>query len=364
NGTTTDFDGNFTLTNIKKGDKIVFSYIGFKDETLTYENQTTVTITLQENQQELKDVVVIGYGTVKKKDATGSVSTITSKDFNKGTVVTAENLLNGKVAGVSINTGGGAPGSGAEIRIRGGSSLLASNDPLIVIDGLPISNSGVSGSTSVLSSINPNDIESFTVLKDASATAIYGSRASNGVILITTKKGSKELTVDYNFQYGSGKKFNDIDIFSAQDYRNLINDIGTPQQIAMLGTANTDWQEAIYRRTDFVDNNLSIKGNLFKTIPTRLSLGNTYQEGLRLTNNFNRNSLSVSMNPSFFENHLKLNINANYTNQKNRFADGVEGAAIRFDPTQPIYDDTNPSGFFEYITGYNNGNAVYANPSI
>ena len=364
NGTTTDFDGNFTLTNIKKGDKIVFSYIGFKDETVTYENQTTVTITLQENQQELKDVVVIGYGTVKKKDATGSVSTITSKDFNKGTVVTAENLLNGKVAGVSINTGGGAPGSGAEIRIRGGSSLLASNDPLIVIDGLPISNSGVSGSTSVLSSINPNDIESFTVLKDASATAIYGSRASNGVILITTKKGSKELTVDYNFQYGSGKKFNDIDIFSAQDYRNLINDIGTPQQIAMLGTANTDWQEAIYRRTDFVDNNLSIKGNLFKTIPTRLSLGNTYQEGLRLTNNFNRNSLSVSMNPSFFENHLKLNINANYTNQKNRFADGVEGAAIRFDPTQPIYDDTNPSGFFEYITGYNNGNAVYANPSI
>lgn len=364
NGTTTDFDGNFTLTNIKKGDKIVFSYIGFKDETLTYENQTTVTITLQENQQELKDVVVIGYGIVKKKDATGSVSTITSKDFNKGTVVTAENLLNGKVAGVSINTGGGAPGSGAEIRIRGGSSLLASNDPLIVIDGLPISNSGVSGSTSVLSSINPNDIESFTVLKDASATAIYGSRASNGVILITTKKGSKELTVDYNFQYGSGKKFNDIDIFSAQDYRNLINDIGTPQQIAMLGTANTDWQEAIYRRTDFVDNNLSIKGNLFKTIPTRLSLGNTYQEGLRLTNNFNRNSLSVSMNPSFFENHLKLNINANYTNQKNRFADGVEGAAIRFDPTQPIYDDTNPSGFFEYITGYNNGNAVYANPSI
>ncbi|MBV2196387.1 MAG: SusC/RagA family TonB-linked outer membrane protein [Flavobacterium sp.] len=363
-GTTTDFDGNFVLTNIQKGERIQFSYIGFKNEDIVYDSQTNITIKLFEDQKELKDVVVIGYGTVKKKDATGSVSTISSKDFNKGTVVTAENLLNGKIAGVSINTGGGAPGSGAEIRIRGGSSLLASNDPLIVIDGLPISNIGVSGATSVLSSINPNDIESFTVLKDASATAIYGSRASNGVILITTKKGSKELTVDYNFQYGSGKKFNDIDIFSAQDYRNLINDIGTPQQIAMLGTANTDWQEAIYRRTDFVDNNLSIKGNLFKTIPTRLSLGNTYQEGLRLTNNFNRNSLSVSMNPSFFENHLKLNINANYTNQKNRFADGVEGAAIRFDPTQPIYDPSNPSGFFEYITGFNNGSAVYANPSI
>ena len=364
NGTTTDFDGNFTLTNIKKGEKISFSYIGFTDETLIYENQKTITITLKEDQRELKDVVVIGYGTVKKKDATGSVSTINSKDFNKGTVVTAENLLNGKVAGLSINTGGGAPGSGAEIRIRGGSSLLASNDPLIVIDGLPISNSGVAGSTSVLSSINPNDIESFTVLKDASATAIYGSRASNGVILITTKKGSKELTVDYNFQYGSGKKFNKIDVFSSQDYRDLINNIGTANQISMLGNANTDWQEAIYRRTDFVDNNLSLKGNLFKIIPTRVSIGNTYQEGLRLTNNFNRNSFSLSMNPSFFDNYLKLNVNTNYTNQKNRFADGVEGAAIRFDPTQPIYDDTNPSGFFEYITGYNSGSPVYANPSI
>lgn len=364
NGTTTDFDGNFTLSNVKKGDKILFSYIGFTDETVIYENQKTITVILQEDQKELKDVVVIGYGTVKKKDATGSVSTISSKDFNKGTVVTAENLLNGKVAGVSINTGGGAPGSGAEIRIRGGSSLLASNDPLIVIDGLPISNSGVAGSTSVLSSINPNDIESFTVLKDASATAIYGSRASNGVILITTKKGGKELTVDYNFQYGSGKKFNKIDVFSSQDYRDLINNIGTANQIAMLGNANTDWQEAIYRRTDFVDNNLSLKGNLFKIIPTRVSIGNTYQEGLRLTNNFNRNSFSLSMNPSFFDNYLKFNVNANYTNQKNRFADGVEGAAIRFDPTQPIYDDTNPSGFFEYITGYNSGSPVYANPSI
>ena len=364
NGTTTDFDGKFTISNIKTGDVITISYIGYKDQKITFNNQNNITITLQEDSKELKDVVVIGYGTVKKKDATGSVSTLSSKDFNKGTVVTAENLLNGKVAGVSINTGGGAPGSGAEIRIRGGSSLLASNDPLIVIDGLPISNSGAAGSTSVLSSINPNDIESFTVLKDASATAIYGSRASNGVILITTKKGSKELSVDYNFQYGSGKKFNDIDVFSAQDYRNLINNIGTPQQIAMLGDENTDWQDAIYRRTDFVDNNLSIKGNLFKKIPTRLSIGNTYQEGLRLTNNFNRNTVSVSLNPSFFDSHLKFNVNANYTNQKNRFADGVEGAAIRFDPTQPIYDASNPSGYFEYITGYNSGNAVYANPSI
>jgi iron complex outermembrane receptor protein len=363
--TATDFDGNFTLSNLKKGQKIKFSFIGFTSQTLVYENQSSIVIKLEEDLQELKDVVVIGYGAVKKKDATGSVTSISSKDFNKGSVVTAENLLNGKVAGVTINTGGGAPGSGAEIRIRGGSSLLASNDPLIVIDGLPISNSGNSGSTSVLSAINPNDIESFTILKDASATAIYGSRASNGVILITTKKGGKKLSVDYNFQYGSGKKFNDIDVFSGEEFRSLVLSRGNSVLINKLGTANTNWQDEIYRRTDFVDNNISLKGNFLNIIPTRVSFGNTYQEGLRLTNKFNRNSISVSMNPSFLNNHLKFNLNANYSNQKNRFADGVEGAAIRFDPTQPVYDPSNPSGYFEYITGYNaQGSAIYANPSI
>jgi iron complex outermembrane receptor protein len=363
--TATDFDGNFTLSNLKKGQKIKFSFIGFTSQTLVYENQSSIVIKLEEDLQELKDVVVIGYGAVKKKDATGSVTSISSKDFNKGSVVTAENLLNGKVAGVTINTGGGAPGSGAEIRIRGGSSLLASNDPLIVIDGLPISNSGNSGSTSVLSAINPNDIESFTILKDASATAIYGSRASNGVILITTKKGGKKLSVDYNFQYGSGKKFNDIDVFSGEEFRSLVLSRGNSVLINKLGTANTNWQDEIYRRTDFVDNNISLKGNFLNVIPTRVSFGNTYQEGLRLTNKFNRNSISVSMNPSFLNNHLKFNLNANYSNQKNRFADGVEGAAIRFDPTQPVYDPSNPSGYFEYITGYNaQGSAIYANPSI
>lgn len=363
--TATDFDGNFTLSNLKKGQKITFSFIGFTSQTLVYENQTSVTIRLLEDLQELKDVVVIGYGAVKKKDATGSVTSISSKDFNKGSVVTAENLLNGKVAGVTINTGGGAPGSGAEIRIRGGSSLLASNDPLIVIDGLPISNSGNTGSTSVLSAINPNDIESFTILKDASATAIYGSRASNGVILITTKKGGKKLSVDYNFQYGSGKKFNEIDVFSGEEFRALVSSRGNTAMSNKLGTANTNWQDEIYRRTDFVDNNISLKGNFLNIIPTRVSFGNTYQEGLRLTNKFNRNSISVSMNPSFLNNHLKFNVNANYSNQKNRFADGVEGAAIRFDPTQPVYDTTSPSGYFEYITGYNaQGSAIFANPSI
>jgi TonB-linked SusC/RagA family outer membrane protein len=367
NGTATDFDGRYTLSNVKKGDVITFTFIGFADGSATFTGQSTINISLSESASELDEVVVqVGYGTVKKKDATGSVSTVSSKDFNKGSVVTAENLFNGKVAGVTVNTSG-APGSGSEIRIRGGASLSASNDPLIVIDGLPITNTTNTGSTSILAAINPNDIESFTVLKDASATAIYGSRASNGVIIITTKKGSKKLAVDVNFQYGSGQVVKTVDVFSAEKFRDLIFeqypiDTGVPATDdtnagvrAMLGTANTNWQEAIYRKTDFVDSNVSIRGSLFDIIPTRLSFGNTYQEGLRLTNSFNRNTLALNMNPSFFDNHLNISLNANYTKENNRFADGVEGSALRMDPTQPVYDPASPyGGFFEYYNP-NNG---------
>ena len=352
-GTTTDFDGKYVLSNVTSGEVIEFSYVGFTTQDVPYASQKTINVSLEEETAKLDEVVLVGYGAVKKKDATGSVTQVTTKDFNKGANVTAESLLNGRVAGVTINQSG-APGSGSEIRIRGGSSLLASNDPLIVIDGLPVSNSTGEGATSILSSINPNDIESFTVLKDASATAIYGSRASNGVIIITTKRAGKNLQVDYNFQYGSGKKFNQVDVYNADQFRTIINTEfeGNAAIIGKLGSANTDWQDEIYRRTDFVDNNLSIKGNLFKTIPVRLSVGNTYQEGLRLTNKFNRNSVSLNLSPEFFENHLKFRIAANFTNQKNRFAAGVEGAAIRFDPTQPVYDAESPyDGFFEYRNG-------------
>ena len=352
-GTTTDFDGKYVLSNVTSGEVIEFSYVGFTTQDVPYASQKTINVSLEEETAKLDEVVLVGYGAVKKKDATGSVTQVTTKDFNKGANVTAESLLNGRVAGVTINQSG-APGSGSEIRIRGGSSLLASNDPLIVIDGLPVSNSTGEGATSILSSINPNDIESFTVLKDASATAIYGSRASNGVIIITTKRAGKNLQVDYNFQYGSGKKFNQVDVYNADQFRTIINTEfeGNAAVIGKLGSANTDWQDEIYRRTDFVDNNLSIKGNLFKTIPVRLSVGNTYQEGLRLTNKFNRNSVSLNLSPEFFENHLKFRIAANFTNQKNRFAAGVEGAAIRFDPTQPVYDAESPyDGFFEYRNG-------------
>jgi len=296
----------------------------------------------------LQEVVVqVGYGTVKKKDATGSTTVIAAKDFNKGANVTTENLLNGRIAGVTVNTSG-APGSGSEIRIRGGASLNASNDPLIVIDGLPIANTTTAGSTSFLASLNPNTVESITVLKDASATAIYGSRASNGVILITTKKGGKKLSVDYNFQYGSGKLVKTVDVFGADQFREVIED-KYPSLVPTLGNANTNWQEEIYRRTDFVDNSVTIKGNLFNAIPSRLTIGNTYQEGLRLTNDFNRNTVSLALAPSMFKDHLKIKVNANYTNEKNRFAPRVEGSALSFDPTQPVYDAASQfGGFFEY----------------
>ncbi|POS02657.1 iron complex outermembrane receptor protein [Flavobacterium croceum DSM 17960] len=356
NGTITDSEGRFKLTKIKNGDVISFSSVGYKKQTIVFSNQGSVTIKLEEEANTLQEVVVqVGYGSVKKKDATGSVSVISAKDFNKGAIVTTENLLNGRVAGVTINSGGGAPGTGSTIRVRGGSSLFGSNDPLIVIDGLPIENNTDKniGSTSILASINPSTIESISVLKDASATAIYGSRAASGVILITTKKGTKKLAVDYNFQYGSGSLVKKIDVFNADQYRSLIAQY-RPLDVSKLGNANTDWQDEIYRRTDFVDNNISVRGNLFNAIPTRLTVGNTYQEGLRLTNSFNRTTAGLALNPTFFKDHLKVRLNANYTNEKNRFADGVEGSAIRFDPTQPVYDSTSIyGGFFEY---YNHAN--------
>ncbi|MDI9256500.1 SusC/RagA family TonB-linked outer membrane protein [Flavobacterium sedimenticola] len=380
NSTSTDFDGKFQLNGLKNGDKVVFSFIGYDSKTVTFSGQKSVNVSLDESANQLQEVVVqVGYGTVKKKDVTGSVATLTTKDFNKGTNVTAENLLNGRIAGVTVNSGGGAPGTGSQIRIRGGSSLSASNDPLIVIDGLPVTNSTNSGSTSILAALNPNDIESFNVLKDASASAIYGSRAANGVIIINTKKGSKKFGVEYNFQYGSGKLYNQVDVFNAKDFisqveantingilsagstnllgvddpnTSLTDDLSTPGIIEGRILYNTDWQKAIYRRTDFVDNSLTVKGSLFNRIPARLTIGNTYQQGLRLTNHFNRNTASVVLNPNFFNDHLKLRFNANFANENNRFADGVEGTAIRFDPTKPIYDASSPyDGFFEYRNG-------------
>jgi iron complex outermembrane receptor protein len=360
-GVATDFDGKFQLTKVVKGDKIVFSFIGFKSETIVYSNQTSINVSLQEDANLLNEVVVqVGYGTVKKKDATGAVAVLAAKDFNKGSTVTAENLLNGRIAGVTVNTSG-APGSGSEIRIRGGASLNASNDPLIVIDGLPIDNNTGTGSTSFLASLNPSTIESISVLKDASATAIYGSRASNGVILITTKKGGKNLSIDYNFQYGSGNVVKTVGVFSADDFRNVIT-ANNPSLLPKLGNSDTNWQKEIYRSTDFVDQNISIRGNLFNTIPSRLTVGKTYQEGLRLTNSFNRTTAGVALNPTFLNDHLKIRLNANYSNEKNRFADAVEGNAIRYDPTQPVYDATSIYGGFHEYYNPSNGQLITQTP--
>ncbi len=360
-GASTDLDGKFKLPKVKNGDKLVFSFIGYKNETVTFNGQKSLSVSLSEEANTLQEVVVqVGYGSVKKKDATGSVAVLSAKDFNKGSTVTAENLLNGRIAGVTVNTSG-APGSGSEIRIRGGASLNASNDPLIVIDGLPLDNNTGTGSTSFLASLNPSTIESISVLKDASATAIYGSRASNGVILITTKKGGKNLAVDYNFQYGSGKVTKTVAVFGADEFRNIVA-ANNPSLLPKLGNSDTNWQKEIYRRTDFVDNNVSLRGNLFNVVPSRLTVGNTYQEGARLTNSFDRTTAGVALNPTFFKDHLKMRLNANYSNEKNRFADAVEGNAISYDPTQPVYDATSIYGGFHEYYNTANGQLISQTP--
>ena len=350
-GATTDIDGNFLLSGLKSGDVISFTYLGYKATTVAYSGQKNVSISMQEDASQLEEVVVVGYGSVKKKDATGAVEVISSKDFNRGMNATAENLLNGRVAGLTITTNG-APGSGSDIRIRGGASLGASNSPLIVIDGLPIDNGSSGGSTSALASINPNDIESFSVLKDASATAIYGSRASNGVIIITTKKGSQgDLKVSFSSLTTVNTLAKKVDVLSASEFRDVVNQKGNTTQIALLGNANTDWQDEIFATSISVDNNLSLKGNLFGVVPARLSVGYTDIPGLLKTGEFKRTTTSLALNPTFFDNHLKINLNANVSWQDNRFAEeGAIGNAISFDPTQSVYDPNSYfGGYFQWL---------------
>ena len=375
NGVTTDFDGNFTLTNIKKGDRIVFSYIGFKDETITYENQNTITITLQEDQKELKDVVVIGYGTTTKKDATGSLQSITTKDFNKGAIVSADQLLTGKAPGVRITNNGGQPDSAPNIRIRGGASLNANSSPLIVIDGIPVDNTTPAGVSNPLSLINPNDIESFTILKDASAAAIYGSRASNGVIIITTKKGSSgSPEFNYSSNVTIGKVGKKIDMMNGKQFTNFIqtyhpsltnslgiddpstavlDDLSTPEVEGRI-LSNTDWQDAIYRTSISTDHNFSAKANLYGKIPFRASVGYTRNEGLVKTNDYERLSYSLKMTPKVFSDHLKIDANAKgiFTNKNAIDEGGALGGAINMDPTKPIRDNSSTNRFGGYYQDF------------
>ncbi|MFH6992148.1 SusC/RagA family TonB-linked outer membrane protein [Flavobacterium sp. FlaQc-48] len=352
-GTSTDFDGKFQLSNVKNGDKIVVSFIGYKTSTVTFNGQQTLSVSLEEDTNQLKEVVVqVGYGTVKKKDATGSVSQISAKEFNKGINVTPETLISGRIAGVNV-VGGGAPGAKADIRIRGGSSLSASNDPLIILDGLPLSNAVPSGATSILSTIDPNDIESFTVLKDASAAAIYGSRAANGVIVITTKKGTKGgVKVNFSSQVGVNTVANTVDVLSADQFRNLVNTKGSAAQQALMGKASTNWQDEIFHTALTTNNNISVSGALFDKLPVRLSVGNVNNPGILRNTSFERTTTSISLNPVLFDNHLKIDISGNLAFGKNQFQDedGVIGSAISFDPTQSVYQSgSRYGGYFEWL---------------
>ena len=347
-GTETDFDGNFTIERVKSGDVLVFRYLGFATKEVVIGSNFNLSVELDQSAEQLDEIVVVGYGTTTVKDATGSVEAITAKEFTKGNIVTPENLLSGRVAGVNIVTSG-APGSGSQIRIRGGSSLNASNDPLIVIDGLPLT--GVN-----LSSINPNDIESFSVLKDASATAIYGSRGANGVIIISTKKGRSEYTLDYDYQIAFGEVKDRINVFDGDSFRNLVA-AQNPGDVGLLGTANTNWQDEILQKSVSTQHNLTARGQIFGFIPTRLSVNFSEIEGNILTSQFDRSNVSLSMNPSFFDDHLKIGVNYNRAFLDTRIADaGQVNAALRYDPTQPVYDATSPfGGFYQHLTRTPNG---------
>ena len=352
-GTSSDFDGKYEI-QVNANDVLVFTFMGYQKQEVVVTQSKTINISLVEDNQKLNEVVVIGYGNTKIKDATGAVASVTAKDFNKGNIVTPENLLNGRVAGLTVLTGGD-PGSGSTIRIRGGASLGASNDPLIVINNMPVDNNTIGGSRSILSTINPSDIESFTILKDASATAIYGSRASNGVIIITLKKGAKTLSASVDMNMGVNTLARKIDVFSGDELREVIR-VQDPTLLPLLGTANTDWQKEIYRNSLSSTINASVNGNLFNTIPSRLSVGKTVQEGLMLTAGFDRTTGSLSLNPSVFDDHLKISVNANVSLEKNRFASGQQGNAITFDPTQPVYDANSPfGGYFQYYKDNNDG---------
>lgn len=360
NGTSTDFDGNFQLNNVKTGDVLSISYLGFKEKEVTIGTNFNLNIELEESTERLDEIVVVGYGSTTVKDATGSVEAVTSKDFTKGNNITPESLISGRVSGVAVTTSG-APGAGSQITIRGGASLTASNNPLIVLDGLPISSGGVRGSRGILSSINPNDIESFSVLKGASATAIYGSRAANGVIIIVTKKGKKDFTFDYDVQYNIGT-FNDrVDVFSADEFRQIIAQ-ERPQDVGLLGNENTDWQDQVLRDALTAQHNFTARGSLFGKVPARISVNMGRTEGAIKTSRFDRATASIALNPSFFDNHLKVNVNYNRSFTDSRFANGGLGAALRYDPTQPVFDPNSPfDGYFQYYTTQTNGNVVVAN---
>jgi iron complex outermembrane receptor protein len=346
-GTVTDINGRFSISVPADLTTLVFSFTGMATQEIDVAGQTSVNVVMRSTAIGLDAVVVIGYGTATRERLTGAVSTVGSADFRQGAFSNPAALIAGKVPGVNITPEGGRPGAANRIRIRGGASLNASNDPLIVIDGLPVSNSQIAGQSNPLTSLNPNDIESMTILKDAAATAIYGSRASNGVILITTKKGAKgsgqKLSVDVSSMNSVSTIARRIDLLNANEYRELINsysyinDQHRNRFVSLLGDANTDWQDEIFRTAFATDNNVAVSGVAAKRVPYRVSIGNLHQNGILRTDHINRTTASVSVQPTFLDNHLKFDVNVRGSIQESRFGDaGAIGAAIRMDPTKPV----------------------------
>ena len=336
-GTATDFDGNFELT-ANKGAVLVISSLGYKNQEVTVKG-AQMNVVLQEEMQQLDDVVVIGYGVAKKKDLTGSVNMVTDKDFNKAPAVNADQLIQGKVAGVQMTSGGGAPGEGQNIRVRGNGSLSLSSNPLIVVDGIPMNDGGVGGSRSIFNSINPEDIESMTVLKDASSTAIFGSRAANGVVMITTKKGkmNQDLKISFNTSMAIQDVNKYVDVMNADQFRETVKSLNDPSATALLGNADTNWQKEIYQTAPMTNSSLILSG-AYKTLPYRVSVGHSYADGVLRTDNFKRTNAKVSLTPTFFDKALKIELNANGTYMQNRFANkDAIGSAVTYDPTQSVF---------------------------
>ena len=351
----TDVDGNFTL-NAPQGSNLEISYIGYLTQVVSA--RPNLVVTLQSDDKLLNEVVVIGYGQVKKSDLTGSITALGADKLVKGAVTSATDMLVGQAAGVSVITDGGAPGAGATIRIRGGSSMSASNNPLIVIDGVPVDDGGINGMANPLSAIHPNDIETFTILKDASATAIYGSRASNGVIIITTKKGQGgKIKVGYSGNVKISTRANEVDVMNADEFRRFVSskfDAGSAQVLA-LGTANTDWQKEVFRTAVSTDHNVNVSGAL-PNMPYRVSVGYTDENGIIKTSNMQRLTGAVSLNPQLFDKHLNVQLNVKGIYNTNRFAEtGAVGMATQFDPTQPVYMNGSDfgNGYFMYLNAAN-----------
>jgi len=360
--TTTAADGTFRI-NAASNATLVFTSVSFNSVEVVLAGRSSVDVKMVQNNQQLNEVVVIGYGTARKKDLTGTVNVVTAKDFQKGNITTPEQMIAGKVPGVSITSNGGQPGSGSVIRIRGGSSLNASNDPLIVIDGVPLDQGGINGASSPSSFINYNDIETITVLKDASAAAIYGTRAANGVIIITTKKGKAGgLKMNFSTVVSIANKTGEVDVLNGDQVRAIVAKSGNAQQKAQVGAANTNWQDAIYHTAVSTDNNFSFSGGL-KNLPYRVSIGYSYLNGILRTDNLQKTSLALVLNPTFFNNTLKVDINLKGALEKTRFGNqGAIGGAVSFDPTQNIRSNsTRYNGYYEWTEA--NGELILNRPN-